>query len=157
MRGVILGTVVCCAAIGLALTAGQAATTPAKAEKPKTASLPPGCVEVQHVLISFDGAPRVKPPGRTKEQAQKLAQEVLERAKKGEDFLKLVEKYTSDSAPGIYRLCDQDPPPPTFLARAKMVKGFGDVAFALKPGEIGMASYDPQTSPYGWHIIKRLR
>ncbi len=156
MRRVILWTVACCAAIGPSLAAGAAATPAAPAAKSRP-SLPPGCVVVQHVLISFDGAPRVKPPGRTKEQAQKLAQEVLERARKGEDFLKLVEKYTSDSAPGIYRMCDQDPPPPTFVARGKMVKGFGDVSFSLKPGAVGMASYDAQTSPYGWHIIKRLR
>jgi parvulin-like peptidyl-prolyl isomerase len=37
-----------------------------------------------------------------------------------------------------------------------MVPAFGDVGFALPPGQIGMAEYDPVKSPYGWHIIKRL-
>jgi parvulin-like peptidyl-prolyl isomerase len=37
-----------------------------------------------------------------------------------------------------------------------MVPAFGNVGFSLAPGEIGMAEYDPRTSPYGWHIIKRL-
>ena len=37
-----------------------------------------------------------------------------------------------------------------------MVKSFGDVSFALKAGEIGLAVYDPKASKYGWHIIKRL-
>ena len=141
------------------LAAGAAAAQEpggAKTSKPKP-SFPPGCVEVQHILVSFDGAPRIKPPGRTKEEAAKLAAEVLGRARKGEDFLKLVEKYTSDSAPGVYRMCDQNPAPPTFVPRGNMVKAFGDVSFSLKPGEIGTTTYDPQTSPYGWHIIKRLR
>jgi parvulin-like peptidyl-prolyl isomerase len=37
-----------------------------------------------------------------------------------------------------------------------MVPAFGEVGFALAPGEIGMAPYDARKSPYGWHIIKRL-
>jgi parvulin-like peptidyl-prolyl isomerase len=38
-----------------------------------------------------------------------------------------------------------------------MVPAFGNVGFALKVGEIGIADYDPHTSPFGWHIIKRLK
>jgi foldase protein PrsA len=159
----IVWVVALCVSAGLAFSASKPAdsskpATPAAA-KPAQAksSMPPGCLEVQHVLISFDGAPRVAPPGRTKEQAEKLAHDVLTRAKAGEDFLALVEKYTSDRPPGIYRMCDRSPAPPTFVPRNSMVPGFGDVSFSLKPGEIGMASYDPQKSPYGWHIIKRLR
>lgn len=37
-----------------------------------------------------------------------------------------------------------------------MVPAFGDVGFPLKVGEIGVSKYDPQNSPSGWHIIKRL-
>jgi parvulin-like peptidyl-prolyl isomerase len=37
-----------------------------------------------------------------------------------------------------------------------MAPAFGDIGFALAPGEIGMASFDPRTSPFGWHIIKRI-
>jgi parvulin-like peptidyl-prolyl isomerase len=37
-----------------------------------------------------------------------------------------------------------------------MVPAFGDAGFPLKVGEIGMADFDPQKSPYGWHIVKRL-
>jgi parvulin-like peptidyl-prolyl isomerase len=38
-----------------------------------------------------------------------------------------------------------------------MVPAFGDAGFPLKVGEIGMASYDSTKSPYGWHIVKRLK
>jgi parvulin-like peptidyl-prolyl isomerase len=42
------------------------------------------------------------------------------------------------------------------FARDGMVPAFGDVGFPLAVGEIGMADFNPQTSPYGWHIIKRV-
>lgn len=38
-----------------------------------------------------------------------------------------------------------------------MVPGFGNVGWRLQPGEIGVAPYDAKKSPYGWHIIKRLK
>ena len=37
-----------------------------------------------------------------------------------------------------------------------MVKAFRDVSFGLSPGGVGLAVYDPGSSKYGWHIIKRL-
>ena len=39
---------------------------------------------------------------------------------------------------------------------SRMVQRFGDVGFGLEVGETGMAEYDPRTSPFGWHIIKRI-
>ena len=53
---------------------------------------------------------------------------------------------TNNGAP---RMADATP-------RSGMVRGFGDVAFSLEVGEIGMAKYSVGSSPYGWHIIKRL-
>ena len=41
--------------------------------------------------------------------------------------------------------------------RSRMVGAFGDVGFPLEVGEIGLANYDPDTSKYGWHIIKRIK
>ena len=46
---------------------------------------------------------------------------------------------------------------PSESARESMVRAFGDVSFKLRVGDIRMAPYDPQTSPYGWHILKRLK
>lgn len=40
--------------------------------------------------------------------------------------------------------------------RAAMVPGFGDVGFSLGAGEVGLAEFDENKSPFGWHIIKRL-
>lgn len=40
--------------------------------------------------------------------------------------------------------------------RNELVAAFGDVGYALEVGEYGMATYDPKTSPFGCHVIKRL-
>ena len=40
--------------------------------------------------------------------------------------------------------------------RGAMVAAFGDVGFALEPGECGLAVYDDESSPFGWHIIRRI-
>jgi parvulin-like peptidyl-prolyl isomerase len=40
--------------------------------------------------------------------------------------------------------------------RNRMVAAFGDIGFGLGVGDVGIANFDPRTSPYGWHIIKRL-
>ena len=111
---------------------------------------PDASIEIQHILISFKGAPRMPASvTRSKEEAKALAQKVYAEAVGGGDFLALVKQYTNDSAPGIYPL--------TRAGRAKMVKGFGDVGFRLKVGEIGVAPWDANASPFGWHIIKRLK
>ena len=127
-------------------------TSPARATEPDR-------VAVQHILISFKGSIPKPTVTRTREEAQKLAQEIFERAKKGEDFDALVKQYTDDEYPGIYRMSNigitPDPSKQEY-ARAGMVKGFGDVSFSLPVGGIGMAEYDPQKSKYGWHIIKRI-
>jgi parvulin-like peptidyl-prolyl isomerase len=118
----------------------------------------PDRVAVQHILIAFKGSIPKATVIRTREEAQKLAHEVFERAKKGEDFDALVKQYTDDEYPGVYRMANigitPDPSKQEY-SRAGMVKGFGDVSFSLEVGGIGMAEYDPQKSKFGWHIIKR--
>jgi hypothetical protein len=105
-------------------------------------------ITIQHVLIGFKGAPRMT-VSRSKDEAKALAQKVYDEAIGGADFDALVKQYTDDSPPGIYPL--------TKASRAGMVKSFGDVGFRLKVGEIGIATWDASASPFGWHIIKRLK
>ena len=72
---------------------------------------------------------------------------------------------TDDSHPGIYQMANfwsepdmtPDEVADKVFPRALMVSAFGDTGFPLEVGEIGMAEYDPQSSKYGWHIIKRIR
>jgi parvulin-like peptidyl-prolyl isomerase len=117
----------------------------------------PDVVVVQHILISFKGkVDKSKNVTRTKKEAEALAAEVFELAKT-EDFDALVKKYTNDSYPGIYKMTNNGAPIMSGAAtRSGMVRAFGDVAFSLAVGEVGMANYSAGSCPYGWHIIKRL-
>jgi hypothetical protein len=140
---------------------------PVRIEKTTLENGEPSHVSIQHILISFEGA---LPGGsklirRNQDGAQRLANEVLERAKSGEDFDALVEEFTDDSPPGIYNMANYDQK--VFMEgkdqsswvrpRTGLVKGFGNVGFSLEVDEIGMAEYQPSESPFGWHIIKRLK
>jgi len=117
----------------------------------------PDAATVQHILVAFKKSIKSKPVDRTKKEAQALAEELLQRAQSGEDFDLLVKEYTNDRYPGIYRITNRDAPLlPDSVQRSGMVVSFGDVAFELEVGEIGMARYHPGNSPYGWHIIKRI-
>ena len=71
---------------------------------PVEPTTPPEHIEVQHVLIAFEGKVPGKVVTRSQAAAEKLAQEILERARNGEDFDELVRKYTDDQWPGIYGL-----------------------------------------------------
>src|SRR6266850_1925274 len=61
-------------------------------------------IEMQHILIAFQGAPRMTRVTRSKDEAKALAQKVYAEVIAGGDFDALVKKYTDDSAPGIYRM-----------------------------------------------------
>lgn len=173
----------------------------------------PERVVVQHVLVSFDGVPQLQ-VARTREEALALAEELLAKAKAGEDFTALVRASSDDPvqegdpAPGTYQLLNlgvrdrkaekkmfeltrrfqedvaaleaqqragtltpqevqekqialreaamDEARPFLWMGRDGMVPAFGDVAFSLEVGEVGLAPYDAKSSPFGWHIIKRL-
>lgn len=134
-----------------------AAPAPSGNTMPTPPATPPDHIEVQHVLIGFEGKVPGKPVTRSQAAAEKLAGEILERARRGEDFDQLVQKNTDDQWPGIYLLANTGvtPAAPGEYPRSGMVKGFSDVAFSLSPGNVGMAEYDAKLSPFGWHIIKR--
>jgi hypothetical protein len=142
---------VCLAVIALAVLPALAAAQD-KAE--------PEHVTVQHILIAFRGSlPGDQKVTRSQAEAEKLALRIFERAKAGEDFDALVKTFTNDEYPGIYSMSNRDVTPDPAkreYPRAKMVKAFGDISFGLVVGGVGLAVYDPATSRYGWHIIKRL-
>ncbi len=92
-------------------------------------------VTAQHVLISNDSEKYTNP--------EATAHEVLEKAKAGVDFAKLIEEYNEDpgaTAAGY-----------TF-GRGEMVAEFEEASFALNCGEIS----DVVKTEYGYHIIHRI-
>jgi hypothetical protein len=117
----------------------------------------PDVVVVQHILIGFKKSVPDKDIERSKKDARALAEDLFQRATDGDEFDLMVEEFTNDSAPGIFKLSNKDAPLlPDARQRKEMVAAFGNVAFRLEVGEVGMAKYNSMTSPYGWHIIKRL-
>ena len=73
-----------------------------------------------------------------------LANELLEKAKNGEDFDSLIKEYGSD--PGM-----ENYPEGYIFTKGEMVEEFENAAFALKDGEVS----EIVESPYGYHIIKK--
>lgn len=111
-------------------------------ERPKVAG---DKITVQHVLIAFQGAQRATVT-RTKDEAKVLAQKVWTEARSGINFKDLMAMHSTDSGPGEYE-----------MGRNEMVPGFREMAWRLEVDEIGVAPFHQTESPYGWHIIKRIK
>jgi parvulin-like peptidyl-prolyl isomerase len=103
------------------------------------------------VLIGWKDVPAAKrgqdprAKDRTKEQADTIAKDVLEKARGGKDFAGLMKETSED--PGskdsgrVYPVASDTP----------MVEPFKNMSLRLKLGEVGLVK-----SPFGWHIIKRV-
>ena len=125
----------------------------------------PSHITVQHILIGFKGSVQGKEISRDRKEAERFANELFDRADSGENFAKLVDEYTDDTPPGIYHLANVGQASDmtsgeaidNVYPRNGMVPAFGNVGFHLDIGEVGMSEYDRHDSPYGWHIVKRLK
>ena len=107
----------------------------------------PEMVHVRHILLlTID--PTTHQPLPEAEQQAKLKQinDILKRARAGEDFAKLAEEYSED--PGSKDNGGELPP----FARGQMLPEFEAAAFSLTNNQIS----DVVTTQYGYHIIKLL-
>ena len=106
----------------------------------------PTKISARHVLVQWMGSNRAgKSVLRTREQALVLAQEVLRRARAGEDLGRLAVEYSDEPNAGtrggsLGR-----------FGKGQMVGAFEAVAFKLKVGQIS----DIVETPFGYHIIQR--
>ncbi len=119
----------------------------------------PEHIQVQHILIGFKGSVPGKPITRTQDEAKTLAYALLDQARApGTDFDALVRQNTDDSSPGIYGMSNRGVTAARGeYPRDQMVPAFGNAGFPLAAGEVGIADFDQRNSPYGWHIVKRLK
>jgi peptidyl-prolyl cis-trans isomerase C len=106
----------------------------------------PEMVRVSHILLTTDDPQTHQPlPDDKKAAKHKQLEDILKRARAGEDFGKLADQYSED--PGVkenhgeYKFSRTDP----------FVEEFKTTAFSLK--DVGQVS-DIITSQFGYHIIK---
>ena len=119
----------------------------------------PDVVHVMHILIRFKGATNDGDATRSRGQAAKIADKLVEMAREdGADFEDLMVKYSEDR-PAAFILVNEDVPEMVEGGRKRsdMVIRFGDVAFGLEVGEVGLAKHHAALSPFGYHIIKRIK
>ncbi len=103
---------------------------------------------VKHVLVmTIDEATQKELEGDKLKEKENLANDILSKAKAGEDFEALVKQYSED--PG-----SKDKGGQYSFAKNEMVPEFENFAFkeGIKEGEIGMVK-----SSYGYHIIKFIK
>jgi len=99
----------------------------------------PESVKASHILVKVSKDSDEK----TIAEARKKIEDVLSKAKKGEDFGALAKKYSEGpSAPKEGDL--------GYFSRGQMVKSFEDAAFSLKEGTVS----EIVSTQFGFHIIK---
>jgi PPIC-type PPIASE domain len=139
---------------------GRQTSTPKPASNETAKKQEPPYITVQHCLIAFKGSLPGKPISRSMDEAKELAEKLLEDLRSGAEFDPIIVEHTDDSPPGIYKMANHGTPGDMsngIYARGGMVPAFGDTGFPLKVGEYGLAAYDAEKSPYGWHIVKRIK
>lgn len=112
----------------------------------KTNVDPPTKIGARHVLVQWMGSERAPTAVvRSREQARAVAEEVLRRAKAGDDFARLAIEFSDEPGAGARG---------GSLGRfghGQMVPAFEAAAFKLEIGQIS----DIVESPFGFHIIQR--
>ena len=104
-------------------------------------------IAARHILVAYRGAQRAAPEvTRTREEAQKLAQQIVNEARAGADWDKLWREHSNE--PGGQPGGDLG----TF-GRGQMVPAFEHAAFGLSIGQIS----DVVETPFGFHVIQRLK
>lgn len=96
----------------------------------------------KHILINKPEEGEEAAEGE--KQGEELANELLERAKNGEDFDAMMKEYSQD--PG-----SESNPDGYVFTDGEMVEPFENKVKELKPGEFGICESD-----YGYHVILRL-
>jgi parvulin-like peptidyl-prolyl isomerase len=112
----------------------------------------PEKVHVHHILfLTIDPMTREPMAADKKTAKHKQAEDVLKRARKGEDFAKLAEQYSED--PGSKQDGGDLPPfdkQGSFGSGGQMVPEFTAAAFSLTNNQVS----DIVTTEFGYHIIK---
>jgi hypothetical protein len=123
---------------------------PAAAAAPAAAPADAGVeatISVAHLVVAHHESTlgKAKNVTRTREEARKRAEEALARARKGEDFGKLVAEYSDEANAATRRGKFSG------FRRTDAIAPFGDTAYALKPAEVSNVI----ETKLGFHVIRR--
>lgn len=121
------------------LSSTLAAASPVSEEEIEAAYNEPKTVTVRHILLNTQGK-----SDEEKKAIREKMEELLKRARSGEDFETLAREYSEDpgskSKGGLYEN----------ITRGQMVKPFEDAAFSVPVGQIS----DVIETQFGYHIVK---
>lgn len=101
-------------------------------------------VKASHILISTVDENGKELSEAKKKEAKKKAEEVLKKAKSGEEFSQLAKEYSDDTGSAA------NGGDLGYFTKGQMVEPFEKAAFSLKVGQIS----DIVESQFGYHIIK---
>ena len=116
-------------------------------------------ISVDHILIGVR-SPSFSQGKRTAAEAKALAYDLFVKLQAGGDWAAAKREHSEDPPPGgPYAMANRGVKPSSGneYPRDGMVPAFGDVGFTLKVGEIGIADFDAAKSPFGFHLIKRVK
>ena len=102
-------------------------------------------VRASHILIKNTDDEGKAVSDEQKKKNKEQANEILKRAKNGEDFATLAKEYSQDTSASNGGDLD-------FFGKGQMVESFENAAFGLKNGEIASEVVE---SDFGYHIIKK--
>ena len=125
--------------------APPAPPAPAPAAQAEAEEGEPEEVAAQHVLIAYRGALRAsRDVKRSKAEAKKLAEQVLQKAKQGTSFSELAAEYSDCPSKANQGNLGK-------FKREAMDPKFSEAAFALRVDGVS----DVVETKFGFHIIKR--
>lgn len=99
-------------------------------------------LKASHILIGFKGSRR--PADRTREEAEKLVEDILKELKAGAEFSITAQKYSDDPS------AKKNNGELGYFTWGRMVGPFQEAAWELEVGEIS----DPVETMFGFHVIK---
>jgi parvulin-like peptidyl-prolyl isomerase len=105
----------------------------------------PERIKLQQIVLSFRNASGGAITDAEKTEKKSIAQQLVDRARKGEDFAALVKQYSDDPA-GRERGGDY------IFPIGKMVPEFESAVLSLKTNQVS----DIISTPYAFHIVKLL-
>jgi len=117
-------------------------------------------VVIRQIHIPWAGAQGNPKTSLSREEAAKIAAECIAAAKAGTPFASLTDRhhYTESTFEPTMTLVAPPTRPAAGELSAKAVpRALRELAFGLDVGEVGLCEFHETESPYGFHIVQRVR